>query len=136
MTLRLERNYSFRHAPHRVFSAWTSPEHAIAPVSRQSFDVRPGGVIQLVCETPAGEFVMDGVFVEVAEDSFLRYTWEWSGDREHTEVLVRFEVDGDGSRVSLAQGDFLSIESLERHRSGWSDYCRRLDDRLTRDSEA
>ena len=125
-------------APRRViFEAWTKPEHLkkwSAPrgftIPHSEGDIRPGGKWRACMRTPEGEDLqLGGVYQQVVPDTSLVFThaWEDEGKRDRdTLVSVQFEEDGHGTRLTLSQTGFDSVESRDGHESGWSECLERL----------
>jgi len=64
----------------------------------------------------------EGRFIEVTPNAYLRYTWQWSGDDEITEIEVTFAAHEQGTQLRLQHGGFLSADSRTNHDTGWNSY--------------
>ena len=95
-------------------------------------DIDPsvGGHILLFIESPEFNAQMDGVFREVVPCETLRYSWEWNGDGEITEVTVSFRSQGDATQILVEHTGFLKEESRQMHDEGWDSYISGLTDFL------
>jgi uncharacterized protein YndB with AHSA1/START domain len=116
----------------KVFRTWTDPaliarwfmaipgylpalaEVNLAPLGAWKITVRP--------EPDRNHSILHGNFVDVAIDRELTYTWAGNvrGGEYYTLVNVRFEDDGEGSRVVLSHGVFRTDEDREAHARGWT----------------
>jgi uncharacterized protein YndB with AHSA1/START domain len=80
--------------------------------------------------TPDGEDLwLGGVYQQVVADTSLVFThaWEEEGKRDRdTLVSVHFEADGQGTRLTLSQTGFDSVEARDGHESGWTECLERL----------
>ncbi len=65
---------------------------------------------------------MEGVFSEFAENGHVRYSWNWAGSNEITEVDVTFQSHSDGTEVQITHSGFQSSISYDNHASGWDSY--------------
>lgn len=128
-----EKTYRIPFPPEAVYAAWVSEQTVIPPASRMEIRAEVGGVYELVMP---GDVVMNGVFQEVEPHRRLRYSWQWSGDDEKTEVEVGFEVHAGGSSVTVAHRGFTSSASLATHSSGWDSYLAGLEDHLRASGQA
>lgn len=125
-----------------VYEAWTKPEHLkrwcapkgfTIPESRGEF--RAGGAWWCCMIAPDGTpNPVGGVYREVVPNELLVFTHCWedeNGQPEHeTLVTVRFADEGDGTRVTLEQSNFKSVESRDGHFGGWSECLDNLVDLL------
>ena len=115
-----------------VFEAWTKKEHLdkwCAPrgftISSSSGDFRVGGTWRTLMIAPDGEkYPLRGVYKEIIPNELLVMTHVWEeddGTPEHeTVVTVHFADEGTGTKVTLEQSIFKSVESREGHRGGWT----------------
>ena len=69
-----------------------------------------------------GGGVMEGVFSEFSENEHVRYSWNWVGSDENTEVGVTFRNYPDGTEVQVTHSGFDSSTSHDNHASGWDSY--------------
>ncbi len=125
-----EKSYILPFQPEDVFTAWTSSETVIPPATHLEIDPSVGGFYRLFMETSEASSKAQGIFFTVSQDERVRYTWEWDGDGEITEIDVRFERQPDGTRVYIRHSGFRSEESLERHKGGWDSYVEGLSNLL------
>ena len=65
---------------------------------------------------------MNGVFSEFSENTHVRYSWQWDGSEEATEIDVTFAGHPDGTEIRLTHSGFQSAESREMHSTGWDSY--------------
>ncbi|MFK7913251.1 MAG: SRPBCC domain-containing protein, partial [Pseudomonadales bacterium] len=110
------------HPPARVYAAWVSSATVIAPATAMDIDPRPGGHYRLLMEMPDFTGRNEGIFSIVEPNQRVRYSWEWNGDGEVTEVEVRFMASGADTEVHITHSGFSSAASRDNHRSGWDSY--------------
>ena len=80
------------------------------------------GHYRLIMETPDFAARAEGVFLIVEPEEHIRYTWEWNGDGEVTEIDVTFAPSSEGTDLRILHTGFKGEESLAMHRSGWDSY--------------
>jgi uncharacterized protein YndB with AHSA1/START domain len=126
-------------APRRlVFKAWTEPEQVARWWGPQGFvtthcdmDIRPGGAFRLCMRSPVGtEYWKRGVYREIVEPERVVFTFAWedaSGNPGH-ELLttVTFADEGGGTRLTLHQAAFETVERRDDHRTGWTSCLERF----------
>jgi uncharacterized protein YndB with AHSA1/START domain len=125
-----------------VFEAWTRQEHLekwSAPrgftIPRAHGEVRPGGSWGCLMIAPDGsKHEVTGIYREVVENELLVMTHGWledDGSRPwETTVTVRFADEGKGTRLTLEQAIFKSVESRDGHDGGWSQCLDKLGELL------
>lgn len=118
----IEKVYQLPFPPDRVFAAWVSSETVIPPATAMDIDPVVGGHYRLIMKTEDFEGRNEGKFLEVENGTHLRYTWEWNGDGEISEIDVRFSESETGTQVELRHSKFLKQESVDNHSSGWDSY--------------
>ena len=118
----IEKTYEIALPPDQVYSAWVSSETVIAPAT--AMDIKPvvGGHYRLIMETPEFSGRNEGTFLEVEYGKHVRYTWEWNGDGEISEIDVVFAAMDSGTRIELVHSKFAKQESVDQHSSGWDIY--------------
>lgn len=114
-----EKTYALPFPRDVVFDAWVSAQTVIAPAARMHVEPRVGGAYRL--EMPDGS-QMNGVFSEFNADSSVRYSWQWAGSPESTEVAVDFADAPVGTTVTVQHSGFDSADSLSNHAQGWDGY--------------
>lgn len=129
--MELCQTYTVPFTPTQTYDAWVSSSTVIAPATAMDIDPVVGGHYRLIMETP--EFVSrnEGRFLEVEPGQHIRYTWEWNGDGEISEIDVTFSAAVGGTRVTIIHSGFQKTESLENHRSGWDSYIEGFTDFLS-----
>ena len=85
----------------------------------------------MIMEMPDFSGKNEGEFLVVEPNRQVVYTWEWNGDGEVSEIDVRFEASGDGTRISLTHYGFTKEESVTNHDSGWDSYIEGFTNHLT-----
>lgn len=124
----IERTYDLSLPRKVVFDAWISEETVIAPAARMQVDPVVGGIYCLVM--PDGSRMV-GRFSEFQPSARVGYSWQWEGSSEVTSVDVTFsDLGGGGCRVFIAHRGFESVESRDRHASGWDAYISGLKNHL------
>lgn len=133
VALELEHRYA---APREeVFDAWTNPKvlerwWAAAPTWETPLadvDARVGGRYRLSMRTDEGDVhTVHGEYTEVRPPERLAYTWSWDegpeaamAGSEHSQVVVDFLEDGDGTLVRLRHTGFANEQIRELHVQGW-----------------
>ena len=111
--------YGFEFPVELVYATWMSEKTVIPPTAKLVIEPRPGGAYRL---TMSNKSTMNGTFTEVSRNSGLKYSWQWEGSDEITEVEVVFETRPDGSAVQLTHSGFQSSTSLQNHSTGWDSY--------------
>jgi uncharacterized protein YndB with AHSA1/START domain len=116
-----------------VFAAWTDPEqikqwscpHGFT-ITYAAGDARPGGAWRSCMRSPEGrELWLGGMYREVVENELLSFTHAWDGEDgkpgHETLVTVRFEDDGEKTRMTFRQAYFDSVGERDGHQGGWSE---------------
>lgn len=123
---KIEKSYRILAPRARVFDAWLSNEHCVAPVVRMHADRKPGGTICLYLSNDAGGGTIAGTFLAFRDGERLRYTWQWEGSPEVSSVDVRFADDGAYTIVTLTHNGIDSTDAAEQHSNGWDSYINGL----------
>jgi len=132
----LRRTYA---APRqRVFDAWTKPEFAVkflgtgeVTVPEARMDVRTGGSYTIVMLMPDGErWNVRGTYREVRPPERLCMTWRWEEDKPEDEydtlLTLEFNELGGGTELVLTHEQFASVDSRDRHETGWTAIMQQL----------
>ena len=132
----------FRGSPEVVFRAWTDRDELPAWWCPPGFsmveieqDLRPGGRYRYAMRRDAdgGRYDVFGEFVEIRRPDLLVYTWSWNApnmEAAETQVTVRFEPEGDGTRLTLTHERFPSASMQQSHLLGWTGCFDRMAARL------
>ena len=120
--MKILKRYQIPYSPQIVYEAWVSSDTVIPPATAMDIDPVIGGHIVLIMKSPEFEARNEGTFVAVDPGKHIRYTWEWNGDGEISEIDVRFLSAPDGTTVELEHSGFTRAESVETHDSGWDSY--------------
>ena len=132
----LEVRRTFAAPRERVFQAWTAPEELkrwagpgpmTAPVAE--VDLRVGGRYRIHMRDPQGtEHRVIGEYREVDPPRRLVYTWTWETNPLVTDsiVTVEFHERGASTEVVLRHEGLPSVESRDRHSSGWTQCLEKL----------
>ena len=126
-------------APRRlVFRAWTEPEQVSRWWGPQGFvtthcdmDIRPGGAFRCCMRSPEGtDYWKRGVYREIVEAERIAFTfaWEDADGKPGHELLttVTFADEGAGTRLTLHQSEFETVERCDDHRTGWTSCLERF----------
>jgi uncharacterized protein YndB with AHSA1/START domain len=113
------KTYDFEFPVEVVYATWISERTVISPTAKLVIEPRPGGAYRLIMSNDAA---MNGTFSEVSPNRRLKYSWQWEGSDEITEIEVIFEARPEGSAVQLTHSGFQSSTSLENHATGWDSY--------------
>lgn len=125
--------------PEKVFDAWINPELLVQwwgpegmSIPVHSLDVREGGEWKTTMRNAeGGEHHVSGVYKIIDRPNCLVFTWAWTqedGTRgEETEITVRFEPDGDGTKMTLDQRSFAEVANRDNHGMGWQSSFNCLD---------
>ena len=108
--------------PERVYAAWVSSDTVIPPATKMDIKPEVGGHYRLFAQNDTMTMTNEGTFLEVEPDRHLRYTWQWSGDDEVTQIDVLFSPHTDGTELRLQHRDFLTEQSRNNHDNGWTSY--------------
>jgi uncharacterized protein YndB with AHSA1/START domain len=135
---------TLRHAPARVFAAWTNAEQmqrwlTPGPGTRMAaqIDCRAGGELTLVYHDPDGTVHrVGGRYLVVRPSERLVFTWTWlSSDAPasapprplpldavgvETLVTVDFAPCPEGTLLTITHQRFKTEVEAERHGAGWS----------------
>lgn len=118
----IDKTYLLPFPVELVYSCWTSSKTVIPPATRMDIDPVVGGHYRLFMEMPDAKMSNEGRFLEVVSDQLLKYTWEWNGDGEVTEITVRFNARENGTEIHILHTGFATKESAVMHDSGWDSY--------------
>ena len=137
MTERLEIERRLTLPPARCFALWADPAALAAwweprdesgtPFRAEVLEWRaePGAPWKIRMLAPDGtEFLQGGRMVEVAAPHLIRFTFAWIEDGRagpETEITVRFDADGTGTRLSFVQSGFDDAASRDGHAEGWAE---------------
>lgn len=107
---------------------WWGPHGFAIPQAEVNLVV--GGSYRFTMTPPDGEpFHLSGEFMEIDPPWRLVYTFRWeepTPDDRETVVDLSLGGTGEGTRVVLSQGPFLTEERLELHRNGWTESFEKL----------
>lgn len=120
--MEIDKTYLLPFPKALVYAVWTSSETVIPPATRMDIDPIIGGHYRLFMDMPDVKLSNEGRFLEVIPNELLKYTWEWNGDGEVTEITVIFEAHETGTEIRIHHIGFASKESAAMHDSGWDSY--------------
>lgn len=107
---------------------WWGPHGFVIPEADVNLVV--GGSYRIRMTPPDGEtFHLSGEFLEIDPPWRLVYTFRWeepAPDDRETVVDLSLGSTGEGTRLILSQGPFLTEERLELHRNGWTESFEKL----------
>lgn len=121
-----------------VFQAWIDPEHLrhwSAPhgweIGHCEGDARPGGAWRCCMRSADGkELWLGGVYLRIVENELIEQTHVWDEDGHPTIITVRFEDEGQKTRMTMHQSGFATVASRDGHREGWTECFERLEARF------
>lgn len=120
--LNIEKIYDLSFPPEQVYAAWVSSDTVISPATAMDIEPVVGGRYRLIMETPEFSGYNEGRFLAVDPGKHVRYTWEWNGDGEITEIDVTFSESATGTLVTVQHRGFRQQDSAHTHDSGWDSY--------------
>ncbi len=124
-----------------VFRAWTVPEQFanwMGPkgytASGVEMDLTEGGAWRSTITSSDGDaHTSGGVYREISAPERLVFTFAWaSSPEEQTLVTIDFADLGDKTEMTFHQAEFLTVESRDDHRTGWTETFDDLTGHLTR----
>ena len=118
----LEQSYVAPFTPDDAYAAWVSSDTVIPPATAMEIEPVVGGHYRLIMETPDGVSRNEGRFLAVEPGRHVRYTWEWNGDGEVTEIDVTFAPAPEGAAITIRHTGFQSEQSRDMHAAGWDSY--------------
>ena len=113
---------------------WYSPENMTTP--RAESDLREGGsytVAMVYNDTPDQEVTVRGVYKEIEKPTKLRFSWQWDGQEDETDVTVELrELSDSQTELTLTHGGFVDKEyqkgfAMADHQKGWNSAFNKLD---------
>ncbi len=126
--------------PDVVFAAWTEPEKIQSwwgprgmRIPKKEIDLREGGSWLTVMQAPDGnEVTVSGTYRTIDPPSRLVFTWAWHNDGvrsdDETEVDVVFAPTEGGTKLTLVQQRFATVDARDNHNKGWVSSLDCLDD--------
>ena len=128
----------------KVFAAWTtpsqmqkwySPENMITPQSIA--DLRIGGhysiTMQYKDQNPPTSVTVKGIYKEIQKPTKLRFSWQWDGQEDITEVTVLLRaISKKKTELTLIHAGFtdkLYEKGFTKadHMGGWKSACNKLE---------
>jgi uncharacterized protein YndB with AHSA1/START domain len=124
--------------PQKVFELWTDPEKLVKwwgpegfAIPAHALDVRPGGSWRTTMKSPDGSlFTVSGIYRTIDPPRRLVFTWAWDDDKgtrcHETEVTVMFHAAPGGTRLTLVQQRFETVDARDNHIKGWTSSFEKL----------
>lgn len=108
----------------------SDPEGAVLSVD---MDLIIGGKYRVAFKDSDGtSHAAFGEYLEIIEESKLRYTWEWESEPRHvTELSVEFEPKGQQTQLTLTHAN-LNPHSLHGYRDGWNSTLDKIVEKIIR----
>lgn len=125
-----EKSYDIPVRTPETYAAWLSSDTVISPAKRMHIVPKVGGAYQMFMQDAGNTPSCQGVFSEVFSNSRLRYSWQWAGTAEKTDITVTFLPTTQGTRITVIHQGFDTAESCTRHATGWDNYIEGLTDFL------
>jgi uncharacterized protein YndB with AHSA1/START domain len=148
MTASLEIERKLTLSPQQCFALWADPDevrkwwgpkdHTGAPFKAEivEWKVQEGAAWAINMIAPDGTvYRQSGEMIEVDPPRRLRFSFHWveNGSRgPMTEITVRFDPDGTGTRMRFTQSGFADAEVRDSHAEGWHECLDRLDEAAAR----
>lgn len=120
--MKILKTFKLPFSRETVYAAWVSSDTVIPPATSMEINPVKGGHYRLLMQTPDVSMRNEGTFLDVDPGKNVRYTWEWNGDGEVTEIDVTFVEAADGSQVLLRHSGFSDEQSRAMHDAGWDSY--------------
>jgi uncharacterized protein YndB with AHSA1/START domain len=127
-------------SPEKLFEAFTVPEIMLrwwgpegASVADHALDIRVGGSWRTALANSMGQdtAICSGVYTAIERPRHIAFTWAWQqadGSRgAETFVDVSFERIDRGTRLTVVQKTFATIEQRDLHGRGWNSTFNRLE---------
>jgi uncharacterized protein YndB with AHSA1/START domain len=131
--IRLNVHQDFNVSVDRLYDAWTKEDelkqwwHPLGnSLAKVTNDLREGGTVRYEFgnQGEGRPLIIEGVYKELKDKEKLVYTWNWKvaedsvGNAEYL-LGVRFQAQGNGSRLEVMQENFLDEEAVQPHKEGW-----------------
>lgn len=125
-----------------LYKAWISPDALKqwwSPMGKKLTDVKneveKGGRIKYTANDNESPLVIKGEYEEVKEKEKLVYTWDFNFSNDAFEespyrLTVKFEDNGNGSRLEVKQENLKDDEAVRVHEKGWKKELEKLGDYL------
>jgi len=126
--------------PEKLFEAFTVPDIMLkwwgpegASVAEHALDIRVGGSWRTALANSMGQdrAVCSGVYTAIERPHRIAFTWAWlqaDGRRgAETFVAVSFERVDRGTRLTVVQKSFASVEQRDLHGQGWNSTFNKLE---------
>lgn len=148
----LEIERRLKLSPERCFALWTDPselrywwgpkDETGAPFRSEilHWNVDEGATWAINMFSPDGQiYPQGGEMLEVDAPHLIRFSFHWieNGVRgPRTEISVRFEPDGAGTRLLFRQSGLADADVRDGHSEGWNECLDRLMDAAQRESQS
>lgn len=120
--MHIQKQYDLPFPIEQVYAAWVSSNTVIAPATAMDINPIVGGHYRLLMEMPDRTAKNEGKFLAVEPGKHVRYTWEWNGDGEVSEIDVTFKSTASGTLITLKHDGFDKQDSADMHDVGWDRY--------------
>jgi uncharacterized protein YndB with AHSA1/START domain len=107
----------------KLFATWWGPEGTSATV--HTLDVRVGGAWRTTMHSRDGKnMIVGGTYRAVEAPRRLVFTWAWEDEKGargfETEVTITFAAAPGGTKLTILQKEFETVESRDQHGRGWN----------------
>jgi uncharacterized protein YndB with AHSA1/START domain len=117
-----------------VYRAWTDPKQMLKWWGPENIecksietDVRVGGAFRIHMDSPRGEHIASGKYLEVVPNKKLRFSWDWQHYHMPNSVLtIDLEDLGQSTRLTLTHEGLPDQEDVQEHTHGWTSLADKL----------
>ena len=121
--MEIDVTYEVPHSAEEVYQAWISSDTVIAPATAMDIVAEVGGHYRLIMEGDDFSMRNEGKFIELRDNEYVHYTWEWNNDGEISHIEVTFSATSNNSTsVRILHHGFTKAESVTSHSTGWDSY--------------
>lgn len=128
----------------KVFQAWVDPKSMMQWYSPEGMtthhaeaDVRVGGAYAVTMlyneKRSEQQTIVRGIYKEIERPTKLRFSWQWDGQEDITEVIVELrKISGSQTELTLTHGGFENKSyktgfALADHKNGWNTAFNKLE---------
>lgn len=116
------KTYFTKIGKRQLFDAWVSPNMRIDPVYKIEVNLIVGGYLKLYSKFNNDIVLMEGKFLKIEKNRFLKYTWNWSNSSDVTIVSIKFTKKDGLTMVEVTHEGFERRKDVINHEEGWDHY--------------